>query len=619
MYAIDGRGAGEKPGMKETKVNVNRGAGRRVWSFVVAVLACVLLLPYGATSGVSHAASATTKEVLLYPDRTQMIVNRRVVELDTPAVVLGGRMFVPAKPLGDAMGFRVEWSAADNAVMIDMPSGVVRIGLADRTVRQNDVQLPFDDVAAVAPTGRLLVRLTWLMDGLGASYAYEAEYGRVRVVYVPPIPGVVGRNGNSRPVAKFTTDKRVYRLGEPVRYYDFSYDPDAEGLVSRQWTGRQEAFFRPGRYAVSLQVTDRNGNVSDVFTREIEVTAEPYFRDEFEYRVYMNPIGSVIRTDWKTLYGRRFFDLPPLPKKAEAVAGRALLVSNSPETFELFGVLYRDTVNGKARLYASHVNGTDKTVQFVIVAENRTDREVSVRTTRSGEVYPSVYAHLIGYQATVDFLFNDPVDETLTVPPRGAVVYRRMAEALPGQGFNAIYDVETDGEVTFTFAALDAGPLPKDLASALAALEPLPFEGNIRGTFPVSHLRWEVDASSFAEPSVLTIGDGKTDEFVSGFDPMRGETTRNFGNYGVTYEIVLKKPRKATILFLARGGGFAGPMKIDGRPVMVPESGVLGAFEGLLVLHRTSGNEAEVRIEFSPPAASAFPVDLIFVPTDERG
>ena len=91
----------------------------------------------------------------------------------------------------------------------------------------------------------------------------------------------------------------------------------------------------------------------------------------------------------------------------------------------------------------------------------------------------------------------------------------------------------------------------------------------------------------------------------------------NGGNYGVVYKIHADKPRKMAVMIMARGGVFKGPFKINGEIIPVPYSGVITAFDGLEVLARTTGTEDALDIEFTPPAGSAFPIDLIFYPLED--
>jgi hypothetical protein len=69
-----------------------------------------------------------------------------------------------------------------------------------------------------------------------------------------------------------------------------------------------------------------------------------------------------------------------------------------------------------------------------------------------------------------------------------------------------------------------------------------------------------------------------------------------------------------TVMVRARGGSFKGHFKINDGIVLVPASGSLRPADGLFVLARTSGEEEQLHIEFSPPAGSSLPIDLIFMP-----
>lgn len=559
----------------------------------------------------SHAVSKSSSLIMLYVDRTEAFINEEQIQLEAPATIIQEKMFVPAKFLGDAMGFKVEWNEATRTIDMAPPGYAIALDIDNKKVTVNGIEEPFDSVAAIV-NGKLLVKLTWVADYMGAKYTYNDELRRVEIVYVPYPEGIyIDKVSNSLPVAKFTTAKPVYRLGEPVKYVDLSYDPDAEGIASYEWTGQKEAFFSPGKYPVTLKVSDRHGHKSLTYTGYVTVLDEPYL-SEVEYPIYMKPVGGYIKTNWNMLWSH-FLELPPLPKKVVESKERVLLVSDSPEEFTEKGILYQDKINGKARLYADHINGTQEKMVMAILATNHTDKPVTIRTTNKGEVWPSVYANLIGSEASVDFLMNNEYDQKLVVPPNQTYIYAQLPDFYPGQGVNLFYDVETDGELQVSFVAT-----PKITQTTLNELPLLAYNGHVRGTFPVSDVQWNVDASSFTKPSILTIGDNKTDPFVKGYDVMRKQEVENGGNYGVVYKIHADKPRKMAVMILARGGVFKGPFKINGEFMPVPLSGVLTAFDGLQVLARTTGEEESLDIEFTPPAGSAFPIDLIFYPLEDK-
>ncbi len=418
--------------------------------------------------------------------------------------------------------------------------------------------------------------------------------------------------GNSLPVAKFTFGKKVYRKGEPITYINFSYDPDTDGLPKQEWTGNENVFFEAGIYPISLKVTDVNGNESKTYTRNLVISNE-LFLDEAGYNVHYKAPGAFLNLKTEEAIAK-FAGLPSTEVIREQPAEmRPLLVSDSPETLFEPGILYQDIVNGKARLYANHQNGMITTATFMIVATNMTTDPVIITTTNKGEVFPSIYANLFGHQASLDFLLQDTIEEKIMIAPGATGTYVQLPDLMSGQGMNAIYDVVTTGQVMFRFMAVDSfidPPSPDEYGI-------LPRKKHIRGTFPISEISWKISSGALSIPTRLTIGNGTSDRFITGVDALTSEVTMNRGNYGVMYHIHADHPPKLAILMLARGGVFKGPFMVNGELVLAPASGVITPSDGIFILARTTGKEKELVIEFTPPAASNFPIDLILWPLED--
>lgn len=589
-------------------VQLRSGAMKKTAAILLSAM--LLAAPVSQVAAQDSPAVGTTY-VVFYLDNNEAFLNGVQVTLDAPAQIRDGRTYVPAKFLGDAFGMKVEWQESTHTVLMETPGHEILLDSVNKKAWVNGYEYPFDDVAMIK-NGRLLIKLTWLSEYMGATYTYNHELRRVDVIYVKKPAGNYNPDiNNSAPVAKFSFGKVTYRIGEPIKYVNLSYDPDAEGLKF-EWTGNEEVFFKAGTYPVTLVATDKNGQKSAKFTRELVVTNEVYLTKD-QYPVYTKPAGGYIPSNWGEL-NKTYLNLPDVPKTVTEDKSRTLLLSDSPESFEELGILYQDNVNGKGRLYADHLNNTDKTVSFAILATNKSDKPVTVTTTNKGEVFPSIYAHLIGSEAMVDYLLDDSEDETLTIPPGETFIYKQFPDFYPGSGVNLMYDVETDGEVQFTFAAAESA------SKAMLDMPKLPFTGHIRGTFQIDGFDWGLDLTEtgLKKPMKLVIGDGKKDPFQIGFDPQRGTEATLFGNYGTVYKIHSDKPRKMAIMIIAKGGPFKGPFKINGEMVKVPASGVLTAFDGLIILAKTTGKEESLDIEFSPPAGSAFPINLIFYPLDDR-
>ncbi|MCR8631754.1 copper amine oxidase N-terminal domain-containing protein [Paenibacillus radicis (ex Xue et al. 2023)] len=580
---------------------------------LTALLVCLLSLSTAAASASTPVPQS--KSFLLYFGKNEAYINGSRVILEAPAIELKDKAYIPAAILQETLGISVKWDSPSGSVQVTTPSAFLSFQLSGKKLFINGAEEDYSK-AAFIQNDRLYIGLDWLKQYVGYKLTVNKELQRAELVYVT-LPGYTGFYNdtmpNAKPIAKFSVNKERYRLGEPIYYSDLSYDPDGDAITKVDWTGKADTIFEPGLFKVSLKVTDSRGTESNVFSHNVEIINEP-FLDPFEHKVYYEPVGTFVKDEEATL--RKYLrGIPQLPNVTSLSVERPLIVSDSPETFEKKGFLYQEKVNGKARLYADHVNGMKEKVQFAIVARNANpNAPVRITTTRQGEVYPSIYANLIGNEASIEFLQSEMAPETMVVEPAQTVYYKKMPEFFPDQGMNVIYDVETDGEVYFSFVAMDAGAG----LDTIGTYKQLEYTGNVRGTFSGSDVSWNVDAKSFTKPSSLAIGDGTSDMFVTGKDFFTKQDSLNLGNYGVVYKIHVDRPRKMSVLLLPRGGVFRGPVEVNGQIVQTPPSGVMMDYEGYTILARTDGTEPSLDIEFTPAAGSAFPVDVIFYPLEDK-
>ncbi|QGQ97892.1 copper amine oxidase N-terminal domain-containing protein [Paenibacillus psychroresistens] len=574
---------------------------------ILLILTLLLSLPLSTST---KADSNVSTQIAAKIDSPYVMVNKHTQILDTPAVLINGKVFIPAKNIASYLGTTLFWNAKLKSVDLKTAHSQLQFYLDKKTIGINGVMVPFKDKAFLSKD-RLMVELAWFAEQTGTTQTYNPvnKLFTLDLIKTPVI--VVDTLKNVPPIAKFTFGKTSFRLGETIQYVDLSYDPDAEGL-RYEWIGKQEVFFKPGTYPISLRVYDQKGNVSALFTKNL-IIEDTLLLTEEQYPVYNQPVGTAFKTNWDWVWNH-FTNLPYLSKEVTIDPSRTLLLSDSPETFKETGILYQDNINGKARLYADHMNGTKDKIRFNIQVRNLTDQPVTLRTTNKGEVTPSVYANLIGHVASVDFLMhNTPTVAPLVIAPGQTAVYSQMPDLYPGQGINLFYDVETDGQLQVAFVASLASSLP---VSPFDTTKYLEFDGHLRGTFPSADKRWDVDLSTFREPSRLSIGDGKEDAYVRGYDVQRQMEVDDMGNYGTIYTIHSDKPRKMAVMLIAKGGPFKGPFVINGQFMMAPASGVISAFQSIQILARTTGTEESFDLVFTPPAGSAFPIDLIFYPLD---
>ncbi|TVY11736.1 stalk domain-containing protein [Paenibacillus cremeus] len=584
----------------------------------MTVGAAVCALGTLMTAGTALAAVPEHTQILVYPGSTSTYINGVKQESQTAVLERGGRYYLPVSELTAWFGVPVKWQEAKGAVQLTTPSAFLEFTLAAGTLQINGGESRAWDKNVLLQNDRLYVELSWLKQFISYQAKADQELKRVELDYLKSGDSALFHNDampNVKPVAKFTVDKDSYRIGEPIHYTDLSYDPKGTELKDINWTGNAGVIFTPGLYKVSLEVKDSLGNVSDTFSRNILVKDEPYL-DPFEYKVYYEPVGTYVKEEESDL--RKYLrGIPQLKKDESKPTDRPLIVSDSPETFKGKGYLYQEKVNGKARLYADHVNGTDRKMKFAIVVRNPyPDRSVTIKTTNQGEVYPSIYANLIGNEATIGFLQNENagMSDSMVLGPYESAYYKVMPDFYPGQGMNVLYDVETDGDAYFSFVAMEQGDTLKDIGG----YPRLPYSGNVRGTFSVSAVTWDVYASDLTKPSSFAIGDGTSDKFVTGADFLTLEPSLNLGNYGVVYKIHIDKPSKMALLVLPRGGVFKGPFLVNGRIVQTPPSGVMMDYQGYTIIARTDGTEPSLDIDFSPAAGSAFPIDVILYPLNRK-
>jgi hypothetical protein len=570
---------------------------------IMLILALLLTLPLSSST---RADAATSVQIAAKLDSPYVMVNKHTQVMDTPAVLSKGKVFIPAKNIASYLGMALIWNEKLKLVELNTGKELIQFNLTKKTIGINGVFVPFADKAFISKD-RLMFNLAWFAEQTGTLQTYNPTNKLFTLDLIKP--SVVDTQKNAAPIAKFTFGKSSYRLGETINYVDLSYDPDAEGL-RYEWTGKQDVFFMPGSYPISLKVYDKAGVGSVVYTRYLNIE-DTFLYTEEQYPIYTQPVGTAFKTDWEWIWNH-FTNIPYFSKQITVDTSRTLLVSDSPETFKETGILYQDTINGKARLYADHLNGTKDKISFTIQVRNLSDQPVTLRTTNKGEVTPSVYANLIGHVASVDFLLHASVTTAPLVIQAGqTAVYVQMPDFYPGQGVNLFYDVETDGPLQIAFVASLASALPDNPFDTYKQLE---FDGHIRGTFPSADKRWDVDLSNFSETTRLTIGDGKEDAYTIGYDAQRQMEVVDPGNYGTIYTIHSDKPRKMAVMLVAKGGPFKGPFVIDGQFMMAPASGIISAFQSVQILARTTGTEDSFDLEFTPPAGSAFPIDLIFYP-----
>jgi len=458
--------------------------------------------------------------------------------------------------------------------------------------------------------GVMFVAARTLEVALGATAAFDPVQ---RLLILTYIPGAVARD-TTRPVARFATDKLEYRIGEPVRIIEYSYDPDGQPL-SLNFTGREEAYFTPGEKIITLVVTNRAGRSSLPFSVRITVRPETLFSPR-DYALRFFNLGRTFQDPEVLNYPILWADW-----RDEAIP---LIVSNSPEEAPRSGVLYADVFGGQARLLAHHLNAMPTPARLVVLATNVDVAPLSLKVERLGETVATRVVAVLGQGSLMDFLLA-PAAGRLNLEPGQTVALYKSALLAGGQGLNLMADLQASGKVALTIAMIEEGMLSSIGNEGLASLLPLlpnlePDSTHIRGTFPsalrLMRVRMEGNVGR------IVIGDGVHDPGLTGVDALTGQAVKLRGNYGVTYRIVLEGALNTVGAFSPRGGAYAGAISVNGLLLPVPSNGVLFRPDSPMLFFRENQSE-QVDIELIPASGSFLPVNLVVyrlqeLPTAQR-
>lgn len=312
----------------------------------------------------------------------------------------------------------------------------------------------------------------------------------------------------------------------------------------------------------------------------------------------------------------RYGQYAVVPAAETRDASRTLLFSDSPETFRDYGLLYRDAVDGKARVYLTHVNGMpSKEAVVALVGTNRTDRPVTLTLTRQAFSDRSKDYATQGRQALSRWYGASAAserNETLLAPGESTVLY--VTDALRSmEGAHALFDLASDGEVTYETIAAPAGT-KAEVAAFREEARPLARDIHDRGTFPVADIALRADGRAWkdGEPARLKIGvsGSLSGHWTEGEDALTGEPAMNFGNYGVFYHLTVDRPGEAVFVLVPLRGLYKGSVSFNGELV---ETDALSVGEGY-VIGRTNGAEEEAKLVLSAASGSYMPFEILVFP-----
>jgi hypothetical protein len=313
-----------------------------------------------------------------------------------------------------------------------------------------------------------------------------------------------------------------------------------------------------------------------------------------------------------------------------ADVGGTLLFSDSPEIVGEDGILYSDTVQGKARLLYYHLNATKAPKKIVAVLENTSDQDVDITISNYAFSEPSKDYLYVGKSTQEEYFKNKNIGFA-HVPAHGKRLLSAKLDKVVVEPEKLVYGVfdfnaTVPLKVTMLMLPVDEDPLTfVDRAKVLPA-----DKSRLRGTFTGMDriMKSEKAYDGKKDGAVaITLADGKLDRYRTGIDATDGSIVENYGNYGILYKISIptRGLGKTNYYLNPRGGVYAGAVNIkkdlhaQGEMIATPLNksffGEDNSVTDLTYLGQYD-NFNQLVIEFSPPGASNLPARLILQPKD---
>lgn len=308
-----------------------------------------------------------------------------------------------------------------------------------------------------------------------------------------------------------------------------------------------------------------------------------------------------------------------------------MILSDSPEYADAYGITARGTINGKGRIYYYHVNETGAPARVVVYAESPKKTAVSLLKDVKGDASSD-------YMPTGETLsFREAVAEnkenTIAVPKKKKVIISEFST----KGINeddlvsGIVDVDTKKPVTFGVAVLPYDTSRNEYNDLLDAKE-LPADSHeMRGTYAMdmtmeNKTPWNRDEGN----GEIVIGRRDDGFYLQGLDEIDNVKRENTGNYGVTVHLVVHTAGsgKYNLYMNPMGGLYEGTFFVREGDEKVPALYRINGSVRAGAVYFGNGSIEDVRemgtwhagkdlhIDFVVAGATYLPFRFLLVPVD---
>lgn len=584
--------------------------------------------------------------VILEVGKNIAIVNGEKVDLDGEPVIEASTTLVPLRFLGETFGLQVDYHHTQKQVILSKKQEITTSNKAP-TAHFSFKKESYSEGETIEliedsydEDGDRIVARNWELSGKGSSQDVSSLLKNLKAGTYELTLKVKDEKGlwssayaqslviipNKPPViTTFSTQKTSYAQGEALSF-DYTYDnEEGEGISKERWTYRSVneasnqavitkpyAFFAPGEYIVTLELTDAAGKVSEEMQTTVHITKEVK-QTEWAYHFTQGKIGDTI----DNYQGINYRNYKTATIKSQLQNQDTLWMSDSPEVVTTNGILYKGDFTGEGRVLLHHINGFNENVasekRFVLVAENNEEEPITIRISQEVIKGPVEDVLYLGQQVLYDY-WKSNLSRTITLAPgqKVALYDSKNKIWLKEQCISGIMNLETNGTVQLTTAVMDR----TDDLNQLDTLPLLDKSIHVRGTFEGTVRYYDLDIEKGKSTQIVL---GETpEEWVSGADAITGEWIQNKGNFGVTYRLTLTAQEDTGIILNPRADVFRGAIKwVDTDTYLAPNAGYfMGQNKKAVLLGVIKKGETRV-LEYMLPNGSSAPVLLGFIPKSQ--